>query len=713
MNLHDTENKTGETPLESWKEIGSYLQRNEVTARRWEKEEGLPVHRHSHKRRASVYAYPSEIEAWRTSRKVLPEPLPPLPLWKSLLAPPRSLAFGATMALCLMMVGNGIRPQVASAQGGLAKRLVCEGPGCSDNEADLSPDGRTMIQTDWDTGDLMIRDIATGQTRRLLVKPGSSRVVPRDAFNGGTGERNAYAEKPVFSPDMKQVIYLWDNGEKGDGEKAQLRVVANQPAATYRVVLDNPEYDYYEPEVWSPDGKSVLTLFSKKGDGTWQLAWISIADGTVKQLVSLGWRIRGGRMKPSLSPDGRYIAYAALAVNPKSAKGPFESTDTRIYVIAADGSSGTEFVKNAGVHNNPVWSADGAHLLFTSDQGGQLSLWSIPVRDGKASGPPSLVLADTGDIHAIGMRSGSYYYEPASSQVDYVSVTRLDGSGGRERFVGLYPSWSPDGKLLAFTRPRPSSKNEVNVVIHNMETGEEKVYMHAGLRTAPAVWFPDGMSLLKVVVDSDGGVEKPETAALLRLDLKTGQFTEVLKFGTRFLGTDFPVSKDARTLYLGVRESGTLTGPVNQIVAFDLGTERERKIFSLPQGRSVGGMRLSPDDGKIFFGITESNTRYLAVVSTGGSGYCEVYKGEVISGIAWAVDGRSVLFTQKEPSADRWRVMRVPVEGGAAMFTGLEVSNQDARLLLAPHPDGLRVAFSSRDRVSQLWSLDNLGAVLK
>ena len=80
-----------ERRLESWKEIGAYLQRDLRTARRWEKEEGLPVHRHSHTSRASVYAFPSEIDAWRASRKVVPEPLP---LWKTLLAPPRSLASG-------------------------------------------------------------------------------------------------------------------------------------------------------------------------------------------------------------------------------------------------------------------------------------------------------------------------------------------------------------------------------------------------------------------------------------------------------------------------------------------------------------------------------------------------------------------------------------------------------------------------------------------
>src|SRR6185295_6456055 len=79
----------------------------------WEREERLPVHRHTHKRRASVYAYPSEIDVWRASRKTLPEPPP---LWKTLLTGPRSLVFGSALALFLVMVGNGVRPQVASAQ---------------------------------------------------------------------------------------------------------------------------------------------------------------------------------------------------------------------------------------------------------------------------------------------------------------------------------------------------------------------------------------------------------------------------------------------------------------------------------------------------------------------------------------------------------------------------------------------------------------------
>jgi tetratricopeptide (TPR) repeat protein len=50
--------------LESWKEIAAYLKRDLSTVQRWEKREGLPVHRHQHDERATVFAYKSEIEAW-------------------------------------------------------------------------------------------------------------------------------------------------------------------------------------------------------------------------------------------------------------------------------------------------------------------------------------------------------------------------------------------------------------------------------------------------------------------------------------------------------------------------------------------------------------------------------------------------------------------------------------------------------------------------
>ena len=61
-------NGSGSVRLNSWKEIAAYFDRDQRTAQLWEKKEGLPVHRHMHRIKASVYAYSVEIDAWLRSR---------------------------------------------------------------------------------------------------------------------------------------------------------------------------------------------------------------------------------------------------------------------------------------------------------------------------------------------------------------------------------------------------------------------------------------------------------------------------------------------------------------------------------------------------------------------------------------------------------------------------------------------------------------------
>ena len=54
--------------LDSWKEIAKYLGRDVTTVQRWEKREGMPVPRHLHDKRGSVYALGPELQAWLLSR---------------------------------------------------------------------------------------------------------------------------------------------------------------------------------------------------------------------------------------------------------------------------------------------------------------------------------------------------------------------------------------------------------------------------------------------------------------------------------------------------------------------------------------------------------------------------------------------------------------------------------------------------------------------
>jgi TolB-like protein/Flp pilus assembly protein TadD len=55
--------------LDSWKEIAAYLNRDVTTVQRWEKREGMPVYRHVHDKRGSVYAVPEELDAWQEQRR--------------------------------------------------------------------------------------------------------------------------------------------------------------------------------------------------------------------------------------------------------------------------------------------------------------------------------------------------------------------------------------------------------------------------------------------------------------------------------------------------------------------------------------------------------------------------------------------------------------------------------------------------------------------
>ncbi len=61
--------KPSEGRLDSWKEIAAYLGRDVTTVQRWEKREAMPVHRHLHDKRGSVYALAPELDAWLQGRR--------------------------------------------------------------------------------------------------------------------------------------------------------------------------------------------------------------------------------------------------------------------------------------------------------------------------------------------------------------------------------------------------------------------------------------------------------------------------------------------------------------------------------------------------------------------------------------------------------------------------------------------------------------------
>ncbi len=119
--------QSSETPpserLDSWKEIAAHFDRDVTTVQRWEKREGMPVHRHLHDRAGSIYAFTPELDEWARSRKVrvvqesggdVPSPIPAPSPARSMVPVPRVrwrviLPFAAVAALLAIAVSLWLR----------------------------------------------------------------------------------------------------------------------------------------------------------------------------------------------------------------------------------------------------------------------------------------------------------------------------------------------------------------------------------------------------------------------------------------------------------------------------------------------------------------------------------------------------------------------------------------------------------------------------
>jgi Tfp pilus assembly protein PilF len=67
----------GRKILQGWKEIADYIQRDERTVKRWEKQRQFPVRRMPGNGRANVYILVSDLDNWLDSRKTTTEPQSP------------------------------------------------------------------------------------------------------------------------------------------------------------------------------------------------------------------------------------------------------------------------------------------------------------------------------------------------------------------------------------------------------------------------------------------------------------------------------------------------------------------------------------------------------------------------------------------------------------------------------------------------------------
>ncbi len=400
----------GETPLQGWKEIAVYLDRDARTARRWEQHAGLPVRRVAGKR-ASVYAYPSELDAWRAARK-------PPASEESRHAPRRRrlipvAAGGLTLlaVAALVLWGPIMNPpdplaDAAEAAGIVVRQVWAEKN--TDTGGTPSPDGRYISGVDWDTGDIAVRDLESGEIRRLTKK--------------GTWVENPveYGLLSAFSPDGRQVAFTWLNwradNPNGPGELrlASLDADSSDPRILYR----SEEVEYVYADGWSPDGRQVLVLVNRK-DRTNQIGLVSVADGSLKVLKSMSWR---SPVEMAFSADGRYILYDFPVADGEP--------ERDIFLLAADGSREIPLITHRANDYVLDWTPDGDGILFASDRSGTWDIWYSRVEKTKAVGRPKLLKRNVGRILPMGFTSeGAFYYGVAGSNSDVYTRSSIRKPG--------------------------------------------------------------------------------------------------------------------------------------------------------------------------------------------------------------------------------------------------------------------------------------------
>ncbi|MGH9803756.1 MAG: hypothetical protein ACRD4D_01190, partial [Candidatus Acidiferrales bacterium] len=586
-----------ERPLESWKEIAAYLKRDIRTVKRWEKSEGLPVRRHQHQARASVYAYPSELESWKANRDLPKEERSGIP-WRR---PASALAMAAVFLLALVTVASGplVHPPGAAAQeGGIVARQVAS----SDHlpTGFVSPDGKFFTDVDWTTGDLVLSDPATLKILRRLTRKGSWAESPE------------YAEFGAVSPDGTQVAYAWFNGNGYD-----LRLVSVEGGEP-RVLYRPPDTAYVAHGFWSPDGQYYAVTISS-GDRTNKILLVKVADGSAMVLKSTDWRF------PSLgpfSPDGKYILYSFP---------PADNVPERdVFALAVDGSREVRVTEHPAQDTVLGWTPDGEKLLFFSDRTGSRSLWAVGFANRRVQGVPELLKADVGRIQPFGFtKDGSFYYGISTSFRD-AYLARMDSATNRifepqrvtEKFLGStsWPGWSADGKLMVYatTHGQPwHAQDSLILAIRNVETGEERE-LNPKLRQAHPfgvrpVFTPDGSAILLAATDGK------RRQGIYRVEVRTGEATLMVDAGPTALLKIPALSPDGQTLFY-LRHD--LADQKASVVLREMKSGREQELTVMAAARPRWIIHFSPSpDGQTLAAIVgDREARSQAVVVLSASG---------------------------------------------------------------------------------------------
>jgi Tol biopolymer transport system component len=219
---------------------------------------------------------------------------------------------------------------------------------------------------------------------------------------------------PALSPDGKLLAYASDRASDGN-----LDIWMQQTAGGNPIRLTTSDADDLEPG-FSPDGSQVVFRSERDGGGVYVVPALG---GVERRLADLG-------RSPRFSPDGKWIAYW---VGDQSYYG-----HRQIFVIPAGGGQPRSIQPEFFSASRPVWSPDGAHLLFRGArdskavEAGQFDWWVSPLDPGPAVQTGGYELLRRSKLAAMERSQliGGFGVEPSEWTRDSIVFSASSGSAG-------------------------------------------------------------------------------------------------------------------------------------------------------------------------------------------------------------------------------------------------------------------------------------------
>lgn len=574
-----------------------------------------------------------------------------------------------------------------------------------DAAGSISGDGRKLSYVkSGEYDELFVRDLITGEDRRLTGRPGE------------VGDYGA----PI-SPTGDVVAYAWV--VQGIREIRVARLDGSGLRVLYRADVDVGA----NPEDWSPDGKEILLTLSNRRSRTRGLAVLSVSTGSLRQVKTAALLSRASESGAArFSPDGRWIAFAT-GVEPGSAH-------SEIFIVSVDGRLETSLVTHPASDRLLDWTPDGQRVFFVSNRAGTWDLWALPIREGKAAGPPEMIRRDIGPVisSANFTRDGSLHYVLNGWENDvYLATIGTSEKIERTTKVAAHVAWdstvqwSPDGRFLVYARGNGDQEDPFVLVVRNSETAVERQHLlqvtRFGGHFFTPNWAPDGRAVLSQGRHAGFGGSKPDSQGLYRIDIETGEATPLVQTSDLCPPdcVEWPAwSPTGAALFV---RWGNPPGTPRRVVARDLQSGTERELYRSVRGEEIHHLAVSPDGQRLAVAWWDRSGERAGVKVMGSSGQ-EVR--DVLSlplladywlplfAMAWTPDSRHLIYAPTRRGEKRVELKRVSIDGGPPEDLGLSMEGVWP-YGLSVHPDGRRIVFTAGSPLrEEAWVLPKVAEAI-